>query len=176
MREIAFVAFLLGLVGTCLAAPSVELSTEVSMKSGSPTILFTLTNTSSESMQFARGLLPWSEGVFAIPMSVRPVAFPPNTELRQYYRLVNDVGYVSIEPGASASGEIMLRRRFPSLDAHLKKESLIVFWHWVPKPQGTGPLEPKAGWVILPSPAEAPNQSLQGTPAGKPAAAPELVR
>jgi hypothetical protein len=128
----------------------IELSACADEVQGAAAIRFTLTNTGREALVFLRGQLPWSEGVFELPMTAKLLEFPA-TELGQRHRIVDYVGKVRLEPGETISGALLLGRRFVDFDRHRASHSLIVFWHWLPRVQDGISPEVRAGWVIFPS-------------------------
>jgi hypothetical protein len=158
-KVIVTVLMLFGLLPECMGSPSVDLSAVVEANPHGPVLRFTMKNSGDEPLAFSRAFLPWSEGLFEAPMHARFVEFPYQ-EFQQAHRINDTVGSVTVDPGASISGELPLNRRFIALQQNLKKGAVIVFWHWVPNPTGQAKLEPKAGWVVLSPGSEALDSSV----------------
>lgn len=110
---------------------------------------FALTNETSEPLTFYRHALPWV-GYYSILLVA--VRLDSMASVLERSTPVDDpvTGSVTIQPAQVLTGEIILRRHFPSFAAALAERDVIIFWSCQVTPIDRNPLPRLAGAVLFP--------------------------
>lgn len=95
--------------------------------------MFVIQNRSEEPWRIMELYLPWRGGIRLLALTADGEALEREWPMPdgRYYR------EIAVEPGASISGSLDLRRALPGLEAALKETSVLVLW--VFRPAGLAP-------------------------------------
>lgn len=148
------VAILLSNVAVAADAPAFALVVKPINSLAGIKLRMELKNISADSKVVFQGALPWVDGV----SGARLFGFSGNLDegdvtlrpIRTVGAVFNSLTEIVINPGASLTGDVDLEERFPGMIDLLRKESIFVYWIYLPLDASLSKKSELTGAVFLP--------------------------
>lgn len=109
-----------------------------------PSLLFTITNISKSDLIFNAADLPWGNRY-----SVLIIGSTKSQPCLQQTHFIDDPrpDSITIKSGEKVQGTIALKKHIENFDEVLRKEDVLLFWHYEAKTKDTKEVGQYGGWI-----------------------------